>query len=179
MSRPILVIGHGGHGKDQFAEYLAPYLTAKTSSLFAAEQFLFNELRAKYGYRSVHDCWRDRRTKRAEWFNGIKAYNGHDPARLAKALWGQYDVYVGMRSRVEFEAVQRSVDPLVLWVDRSQHKSPEPPDSMELSVDDADLFIDNNGTLGQLQQQAELFLRMASADYRAELARRERALEHG
>ncbi len=64
----ILIIGHGRHGKDTLAELIQVYtgFTFKSSSESAAEIFIYDALKEKYGYKSFIECYEDRHNHRAE-----------------------------------------------------------------------------------------------------------------
>ena len=48
---------------------------------------------------------------------------------------------------------------LIVWVDRSEHLPPEPITSMDLVEADADVTIDNNGTLDDLARNVEALIK--------------------
>lgn len=151
MTHPkLLIIGHGRHGKDTAAEhwYNKFQMNYKSSSLAAAEIFIFDELRAKYNYNTFEECYNDRHNHRAEWYNLIVDYNKNDKCRLAKDIMKTTTCYVGMRDRDEIIAcVDNKIFDLVIWVDASRRLPPEPSDSFNIDVDLADFRIDNNNTL--------------------------------
>ena len=95
----LLIIGHQRHGKDTLAEILNEEfgLRFKSSSLSAAEIFIYDELKYKYEYKTPEECFEDRVNHRAEWYNMICDYNKDDKARLAKGILESADCYVGMR----------------------------------------------------------------------------------
>jgi len=148
----ILVIGHGRHGKDTAAAMLAKATggSSVSSSKFAAQKAvlplvsdLYPDWRAAYADRANH---------RELWYHAIRAYNLRPGPMLAEQILVDHNIYVGMRSRVEFE---RSCDlfDLVIWVDRSLILPPEPGNSMELSAEDANWVLCNNRTLKHLERQ--------------------------
>ena len=103
-----------------------------------------------YMYDSPEECYEDRHNHRRLWFDLISAYNTPDKARTAREMLEQgYDMYVGMRSREEFEAAKGLFD-LVIWVDRSDHLPNESKESMQLTEADADFTIPNNRSLRDL-----------------------------
>lgn len=105
----ILLLGHKRHGKDTVAQMIKEEanLTFKGSSEYAAELFIYDELKGKYNYNSFMECFEDRVNHRKEWHDLICEYNKEDAARLAKAILSENDMYVGMRSDRELEACQR------------------------------------------------------------------------
>ena len=156
----LLVIGHGKHGKDTAAEMLSTelQLTNASSSWVACVEFVFDRLGSEgTNYASKLACWKDRRSSdhmRARWFDLIAAYNTPDPAALAKLLLSRADIYTGMRSRDEYDAcAQENLFDLVVWVEAFRREQAEGVGSMQLSRDDADIIIDNNGTPEQLAQR--------------------------
>jgi hypothetical protein len=107
--RKFLIIGHARHGKDTVAQIMQDMYGYKfeSSSVAAARIFLFDKLKAKYGYESFLDCYEDRVNRRAEWHDEICEYNRQDKARLAKEILKTSSVYVGMRSNEEVEECLR------------------------------------------------------------------------
>lgn len=99
----ILLIGHARHGKDTVAELLADLAGIKFqgSSMAAAEIFIYDQLKGKYGYLKFEECFEDRVNHRKEWHDLISWYNEEDKAKLAKGILEKSDMYVGMRSDVE------------------------------------------------------------------------------
>ena len=161
MTNPkVLIIGHGRHGKDTVAEILRDYHGYKftSSSLFCAEFVRHSLEDVGVKYPSLKDCYADRHNHREFWFNAITEYNREDPTRTAtEMLASGCDLYVGMRSRREYEAcmIAGTFDN-VIWVDRSEHLPPEPPESMELRPRDAHYTIDNNGTMRDLWHEIDI-----------------------
>jgi hypothetical protein len=81
MIKPkLLVIGHGRHGKDTVCEMLRDHYryTFESSSKFCSLQFIYNDLKDKYGYANEEECYADRHNHRAEWYNAICDYNVPD-----------------------------------------------------------------------------------------------------
>jgi len=158
-SKPkIYVVGHGRHGKDTAAQIISDVtgLTFESSSMFCARLFIYEALRPILGYASVQECYDDRSNHRALWHGLITSYNLTDPARLSREIFSEYDMYVGIRSRVELEAAREEglVD-LVFWVDASRREEPEPADSFSLDISCADFVIDNNRGEGDMTRNVE------------------------
>lgn len=150
----ILIIGHGGHGKDTVAGMLkayAPSLTFSSSSMKAAELFIYDQLKEKYGYMSFEECYNDRHNRRKEWHDLIVEYNKEDPAKLAKAILEDNDIYVGMRSNREFEeCANQRLFTLVIGV-YDPRKPEESKDSFNIDFwKVCDIVIPNGGTLPEL-----------------------------
>jgi hypothetical protein len=160
----ILLIGHGRHGKDTAAEIMRDYhgWSFRSSSHWAAEHVIWPYLEQNVGWMTLTGRdWRWFYENRHEanklgcgrkfWYDTLLAYNQeHGGAAIARGVLSEADIYVGMRSRYEFEAaMQEELFDLVIWVDRSEHLPPEGP-SMELTENDAHITIGNNGSLREL-----------------------------
>ena len=121
-------------------------MTFRDSSQRSAEIFIFDALREKYDYLDIRQCYADRVNHRSEWYDLICEYNKHDKARLAKDIMATSDAYVGMRSSEEIAACrEQGVFDLVVWVDALERLPPEPASSFDITRNDADVFIENNG----------------------------------
>lgn len=158
--RKLLLLGHGGHGKDTLAESLRDLggLRFASSSETANKLCVYPALRDKYGYASEQECFEDRRNRRLEWYELIGAYNAEDKARLSRHILAEQDMYVGMRDQREFEATRPLVD-LVLWVDASA-RLPEKDPSLFIAPEEADLCVPNNGTLLQFAARVTYLLQL-------------------
>lgn len=151
----ILILGDGGHGKDKAAEIIRDQygFRYQSSSMAACEEAVMPALAPIYGYTSIIECFEDRRSHRAEWKELISKYNTPDKARLAKKILTYAQCYVGMRCPLEYEA-SRDLFDIVIWVDASERRPPEP--SMGIEYDDRTMFwLDNNGTIEQLAERIE------------------------
>lgn len=152
----LLIIGHARHGKDTVAEMIDDMfgLTFKSSSQAAADIFIYDELKDKYGYNTPEECFEDRVNHRAEWHDLIVDYNKEDKARLAKGILENADMYVGMRSSAEIDEclVQGLFDYVIgVYDPRKPH---EPEDSFNIDLfAEADLIIPNGGSLGELESK--------------------------
>ncbi len=148
----LLIIGSARHGKDTFAEILRDRMGLKfqSSSQAAADIFIYDALKDKYGYKTSEECFEDRVNHRAEWFNMITDYNSPNRSRLAKEILNINDCYVGMRSRLEIqECVKEGIFDLIVWVDASDRLPLEDSDSFDIDKSCADIIVENNGTLNQ------------------------------
>ena len=96
-----MVLGHCRHGKDSMAEILRDEfgMTFESSSQSAADIFLYDLLKEKYGYKTSEECFEDRHNHIQEWYEAICEYNKDDKARLAKGIVERTGCYVGMRDR--------------------------------------------------------------------------------
>lgn len=154
----LCICAHGQHGKDTLADMLSVFgYTKADSSRTALEEFLYDKLSPKYGYKTIDEAYEDRVNHRAEWFNEIVDYNTPDKTRLAKVVMGKADIYVGMRCPEELKACKEAgLFDHVIWVDASKRVPPEGIDSCKVTADMADIVVCNNGALEDLQMRAEL-----------------------
>ena len=170
----LVVVGHAGHGKDTVCEILEREhgLTFGASSRMALgtvvwpvltkrevrEEFLkeypgrrdeAEQMGAKYASRQA--CYEGRDEHRGAWYDMITWLNTPDRARLGEAIFSQFDVYCGLRSQTELEAVRRQIPEVaVVWVDAGKRVKGESTESCTVTREMADGFIDNNGPLGTL-----------------------------
>ena len=163
-----LILGHGRHGKDTVAEYLRDEMDMefKSSSEAVGELAVYPHLKDKHGYESFKECFDDRHNHRDEWKRLISEYNTPDKSRLCTEVTAMNSCYVGLRCPIEYEASKHLFD-LVVWVDRSVWEPDDP--SMGIEYDeDAMLLIDNNASMGELDEQIEArlgFLRYVDEFY--------------
>lgn len=159
----LMVIGYKEHGKDKFCEILREkfQITFASSSETANELFMFDLLKNEYGYATKEECFIDRRRDsdmRERWYLEICSFVKDDLARLGRHIFAHNDIYCGCRDKDEFLAMKKAgmID-LTVWIDASSRKPPESAKSMKLSMEDADIVIDNNGTLKELEERAIAF----------------------
>lgn len=152
----ILIIGHGRHGKDTVAEIIKLHfgMEFKSSSQAAADIFIYDELKDKYGYKTPEECYADRSNHRKEWHDLICGYNEKDKARLAKEILKNADIYVGMRSSEEIDdCIHQNLFDYVIGV-YDPRKELEPKDSFDIDLwQDSDFIIPNGGSLWDLRRK--------------------------
>ncbi len=164
-ARPkIFVIGHGRHGKDTVGEIIQEIcgLTFESSSMFCAEHVVtpwLEKLGITYG--SLDECYEDRVNHRMEWYNAIRDFNKEDESRLSAAIFNKYDMYVGIRSRIEFLAA-RNLSDLSIWVEAST-RVPQVDPTCKILATDCDIIIDNNGTEEELREKMVRLLNLIVA----------------
>ena len=144
----LLVIGHGRHGKDTAAELLAKAFGVSwaSSSEFVAERAIWPIVKDRGPWRDWREAYAARHKFRELWFHAIAAYNLAPGPSFAEQMLEEHAIYVGMRRRAELVASRHLFD-RVIWVDASQRLPVEDPASMQLNRRDADLVLDNNGSL--------------------------------
>lgn len=154
----LLILGSARHGKDTFAEILNEQFgyTFQSSSQSAADIFIYEELKDKYGYTNSVECFEDRVNHRTEWYNMICDYNKDDRARLAKEILKTSDCYVGMRDKEEIEAcMEQELFHIIIWVDASKRKPLEDSGSFNIDMSIADFIVENNGTLENFETKVK------------------------
>tara|TARA_R110000851_G_C13077180_1_gene565446 strand:- start:1674 stop:2168 length:495 start_codon:yes stop_codon:yes gene_type:complete len=157
----LLIIGHARHGKDTVCDILKETygFEFRSSSHYMNEHVIFPILSPIHGYQTLEECYEDRVNHRRSWYNLIRNHCGVDPARLARDIISDYDIYCGMRHREEFTASRREgLFDYVVWVDALERLPAESSDSMGLTRDDADMVIDNNGPLEKLPVNIAAFI---------------------
>lgn len=156
----LLIISDAARsGKDTLAEIWRDHfgLTFKSSSWSAAEIFIFEELRYKYNYSTIQECFDSRMSEdmRVIWHNLICDYNKEDKARLAKDILKENDCYVGMRSAEEIqECVSQSIFDLVIFVDAGDRVEKEGEKSNQVTKEHADIVISNLSDLESFNKKA-------------------------
>lgn len=148
-SPKLLIVGYARHGKDTAAEFFRDNfgLTFKSSSLAAAEIFIFDVLKDKYGYKTFDECFEDRVNHRAEWADLINEYNREDGSKLARCIMESSNCYIGMRDPYEINAcMEAGLFDLVIWIDACERLPKEDMSSIKITKDIADVIIENNQT---------------------------------
>tara|TARA_R110000824_G_scaffold526_7_gene3355 strand:+ start:1592 stop:2089 length:498 start_codon:yes stop_codon:yes gene_type:complete len=161
----IMLMGHGGHAKDTVAEILKERLglTFCSSSLFMAKSFIYDALKDVIGYSSFEECYEDRRNHRATWHDLVCSYNAKDPSRLSREIFKEHDIYVGIRSNLEFEEAKREgLFDLAIWLDASLRLQKEGSDSFDIDKSQADFVIYNNGTEEELRERIDKLINLFS-----------------
>lgn len=174
----LLIVGHARHGKDTVGDwFVRKGYTFVSSSRFVMEKAVWPEFKHRAGrkpspnethllpftysawpdYFDQEECFEDRDKFRAFWFECIAAYNRPDRSRLGRELFALYDMYVGLRNHHELNALKlhKAYD-LAVFVDASERYPPEPSSSMSIKPWMADVIIDNNGTLEDLDNTLEV-----------------------
>jgi len=105
------------------------------------------------GYSSYTECFADRANFRAAWFSLIAAYCYPDKEQLAREIYAENDIYVGIRNTRELNAVLNSgLADVSIWVDAKERIGPEPLSSCTVEPWMAMFTIDNNGTAEDLHR---------------------------
>jgi hypothetical protein len=99
-------------------------------------------------YDSLEECYEDRVNHRMDWYEAIRSYNKEDESKLSRAIFAKYDMYVGIRSRIEFLEARHFSD-LSIWVEASE-RWPDIDPTCKILKADCDIIVDNNGTIEEL-----------------------------
>lgn len=166
----LLVTGYARHGKDTVAAIIARKygLGFVSSSFFVAGKAVRPYLEQKHGlvYPDLATCYADRVNHRDKWFNAIAEYNRDDPAKMGRELLKDYDIYCGLRRKLEFDHLMlEKAFSATIWVDSSLRGiPPEPTSSMEIRAQDCDYVLCNNGTLEELELAVDRLMRNIKED---------------
>jgi hypothetical protein len=151
----LLILGHGGHGKDTAAEYLRDKygMTFLSSSWAACEHAVFPYLSEIYGYETVQECFDDRHNHRDEWKHLISEYNSPDKSMLTRMILAQADCYVGLRCQQEYDA-SRDLFDWVIWLDASWRLPLERSMTVKRTRDM--IVVDNNDGVRELHHRLDI-----------------------
>lgn len=162
----LMILGHARHGKDTAGDYLVKTFGFRncSSSAFALEKAVMPALALLgHTYANAACAMRDREQVpgwRKIWFDAISAYNTPDPARLARELYIDHDIYCGIRCIKEFEALKREgVIDYTIWIDASLRLPPEDSSSITIPQTVADFTVSNNTTLADLHHRLGALMR--------------------
>ena len=165
--RNVIIFGHKQHGKDTACEYLQSQFGVRfiSSSFFACQKFLFEQMRGEHGYETIEQCFADRISHRKYWYEAIRDYNTPNKIKLGSQLFAEYDIYCGIRDLEEFEALKAAgLVKLSIFIDASGRLEKESSESMKLDIEHADVIITNNGTLEQFHTKLNRLFQMLIAE---------------
>lgn len=148
QQQPVVLLGASGCGKDFIAEHWwNKYgITYGGSSWEACKLGVRDQLAGMYGlkYESDLACFNDRHNHRDEWFRLIALRAHYEPLWLASRIFAKSNVYVGLRSRAEYEAIAKAFNPIFVWVHAGLRVPLEAHVSNQLLPDDADHVLPND-----------------------------------
>lgn len=151
----ILVLGYKCSGKDEFAKKLSKITNLRYSnaSLIAVKEFIFYSLSEKYNYKTIEDCLNDKDNHREEWAKLFNEYTADDKTKFVKKVLKTSDFYVGLRDLDQALFCLHLFD-IVVWVDGCKRTGfTESSDYFTVTPKLADVIIDNNGDIENLQHQ--------------------------
>lgn len=139
-------MGHGRHGKDTVCEYLTSLGYRFSSASQFLSEYAFVDLGKKYGYKDADECYRDRHNHRKEWHQIIAKVNKLDASFLGRLLFKKSDIYCGLRSQREFEAMRsEGLFDYIIWVDACRRSRLESKESFDICRPPDAILLDNNG----------------------------------
>jgi len=157
----LLIIGHGRHGKDTVCDLMTEMYGLRCTSVSKAmSEEVYQHAGRDMDYDDSASFYADRHNHRQLWYETIRDITWNQPEVVGvSALNGGYDVLNGVRSRVEFDAIKATgLYDYVVWVDASSRLPDVVDGTMELTKEDADYVIDNNGTLLKLWSATRVIL---------------------
>lgn len=164
--RNVIIFGHKQHGKDTACEYLQSKfgMSFISSSFFACQNFLFDQLREIHGYKTIEECFADRVNHRKYWYEAIRDFNYPDKTRMGRQLFDKHAIYCGIRDLEEFTALKAAgLVNLSIFIDASGRLEKESTESMNVDIEDADIIITNNGTLEEFYNKLDRLFFMLKA----------------
>ena len=122
------------------------HIAAGSPGMSAGQLIEELSMMAGRAYPSYAQCFADRGNFRAAWFSLIAAYCYPNKERLAREIYAENDIYVGIRHPTELNAAINSglVD-ISIWIDASERLEAEPLSSCKVEPWMAMFTIDNNG----------------------------------
>lgn len=159
LTKKIIITGHAEHGKDTACDFLLKKfgITSRSSSMAACELFIYEKLKAQFGYGSIEECFIDRRNHRSLWCRMISEYNhakGMDS--LGRHIFAEFDCYNGIRRLDELQAIKNNnLADYLIWIDASQRLPLESLESMNIPITEASMVISNNGTKADFYKKLE------------------------
>lgn len=135
----LIIIGHGGCGKDYAAGYLARTKGLRNCGSVSAH--CMDYVAAMLGYSDPARAYAERRERREEWAAAIDQYRKGDPAIIIREMFAKGDIIAGVRRREEFEAAKaEGLIDVTLWVEADVPYDP----TNELTNPDADYMVMND-----------------------------------
>lgn len=163
----VLILGYGGHGKDEFAERLARSIRGfrfESSSLHALDRIVYPWFQSHLPgyYENEQQCFEDRGNWRPLWHWLIKDYNSDDLTRMTTEIMAYNDCYVGMRNDEELQAcLKDDLFTHVFWVCAGDRVGPEDESSCSVAYNPDTMFlVDNSRDLDYLQEEVGMIIDM-------------------
>lgn len=150
----VLVLGDGGHGKDEAAMLIAKHWGLKykpTSEIVIAED-IFPIVKDILPYQTGIEFFENRSKHRPLLYELIHLVTMKDPERFVQKVLLESDIHVGIRNRTEFEGAKHNFD-LIVYIDAFNRVPRENRKSMQLNTSDADIVIPNNTTVEDLERR--------------------------
>lgn len=150
----IAVCGNGGCGKSHACKLISQFTTLKYhhSTSFELKQLIYRYCKNKY--KTIDDCWHDRKNNRELWAKIIADYNKVDEVRLYREMIISHDILDGIRRPNELIAcLKQGIVDISLWIERELTVD----SSNLITKDDCDIIIINNGSLEAFEEKLSRF----------------------
>lgn len=149
----IAIVGPGRSGKDEAAHWFRDHTGLR---YFGPTSMVITPHAAMRLGLSLDEAYARRHEDRALWRKIGDELRAHDSAHLARTTLNAGDIVVGVRARVEMEAVQsESLVDLTLWISREV----PPDDTLEFGSEVADVVIENHWDLPAFHRRLERLAR--------------------
>ena len=157
----ILILGHGGHGKDEVAKIISNAYSlsfSSSSQAFIEIDEAFSLLRQVTSLKSKKAIFEERRCYRELLSLAISLYNTPDKTALVKHILKTNDIYVGLRCPLEYEPSKHMFD-LILWVQRPRFSLEKTmlieynPMEMEIVINDGSIDSLKGKVLGVVAEK--------------------------
>lgn len=167
----IIICGHAQSGKTRIAKLCDAILgcTSQDSSaemLGVVETFL--ALEHGLHYNSIEDMKSDKFNHRDKWCSAIREFcQENGLTAVADRIYSNHRIYIGPRTRDEYNAIREKYKPLSIWVSRDVETTPD----MEVEWSDCDIVLDNNGDWSETVNRTLTILRRFNLDGSHEIGR--------
>jgi hypothetical protein len=145
----LALVGPGRSGKTTAARWLAEHTPLRyvESTSAAAAKLVCGHPSMQGRYRTLEECYADRRNHREQWRDIILDYNRPDGLRLYRDMVRENDILDGIRDPRELRACREAgLVEAVVWVRRDVPADP----SLGFGPEVADYVIENDGTFPEL-----------------------------
>jgi hypothetical protein len=143
----IIIAGEGEVGKDAVAQSIQKQLgVSHQSSSFAVKDKVFESSKyLQFKYQSPMEAWENRRLDRKEWYLRICEITAIDKSAVARMIFEESDIYVGMRNHQELKAtVACGLCDLSVWIRSDIWGSGESEESNTITPEMCDIEFSNN-----------------------------------
>jgi hypothetical protein len=150
----LMIVGRGRAGKDEFGMWFNESTTMKFSG---STSHFGCDMMAKHLGISREEAWNTRHQSREKWKEFFDSKRDKDPLFLVRMSLKKNDIVAGCRDIREIEgAKEEGLVDLVIWIENS--RVPADP-TVLFSSADADIVIENNGTLEEYFKKLEALAR--------------------
>jgi len=144
----LLIVGYGRAGKDTCAEYISKISPLRYGG---STSNIICPLIAKELGVSEEEAWNTRHLNRQFWYEWANEYRKDDPAKLIKTALEKADMVVGIRDKLEMEAVKdhKLID-LIIWIDNARVRIDS---TVTFNRSDCDVVICNHESLQEFHSK--------------------------